>query len=750
LNPKGAALLGTIARSAGQLKVPLRARFVATIFTGSFLLFLVQPMIARMALPRLGGAPAVWNSAMLVYQALLLAGYAYAHWLGRFRSRLQPAIHLAALILASLTLPIGLVATSPPPDANPFLWVPWLLLISVGPLFFVISAQAPLLQRWFAASHGDDPYPLYAASNLGSFAGLLAYPLIAEPVLAVSQQRWLWTTGYAWLVIFVAWCALRFPDADDREPVANGLAVPAWRVLAKWTVLAAVPSGLILSTTLHITTDLVAMPLLWVLPLGAYLLSFTIAFATSRWAAEWIARSAPFLLLVTCVGVFVSAGWVALFFGAVSMVNLFMLSVALHSQLFESRPPPQQLSLFYLALAFGGAVGGAFCALIAPLIFNWTYEHLLLLVAAAYLMRSRSPFDRFFSLWNGDQIARRLTIAGLVAVAALAIVAEAPAAAHVNGIALASILTIAIFAIGNRALFAGSLASLLLVSGGWERVELSLTSGMVTRSFFGIYSIRPGPYHSRMLLHGTTLHGIQNLGSAQRERMPTTYYAPASGVGLAMKDAPALFGPKARIALVGLGTGTLSCYARPGQHWTFYEIDPADVRIASDPRRFTFLSRCDPDARIEIGDARLLIERERPSSADLLVLDAFSSDSVPMHLLTRDAFAAYRRLLNPRGLLLIHISNRFLDLRPVVAAAAVQGGWIAALRRYQPDPAARARNEGASTWIALSQSPQSLVRLIQDSREPWLPLVPRHGFAPWTDDHASILPLISLSGPDSR
>lgn len=745
--------LGTIAQGAGRFSVPVRARFVATIFTGSFLLFLVQPMIARMALPRLGGAPAVWNSAMLVYQALLLAGYAYAHWLGRFRPRVQAAIHVGALLLASLTLPIGLVASSPPPDANPFLWVPWLLLASIGPLFFVISAQAPLLQRWFAVSDEGDPYPLYAASNLGSFAGLLSYPLLAEPLLGLSQQRWLWSIGFALLVILVASCGLRLPHSDIPKPAADARTAPPSPTVVKWIVLAAVPSGLILSTTLHITTDLVAMPLLWVLPLGAYLLSFTVAFAARRSAAKWIGRVAPFLLLLTCFGVFVSAGSLALFFGAISIVNLFTLSVVLHSELFETRPPPQHLSLFYLALAFGGAVGGLFCALLAPLIFNWTYEHLLLLIAAAYLMRSRSPFDHFASVWNGDQLARRLTIAGVLVLAVIAIVAELPLAARfsqANGIALAGVLAVAITAIGNRLLFAASVASLLILGGGWERIELSLAPGTVTRSFFGIYSVRPGPRQSRMLLHGTTLHGMQNLGSPERERMPTTYYAPASGVGLAMQHAPQLFGPNARIALVGLGTGTLACYARPGQDWTFYEIDPADVRIARDPRRFTFLSRCKPDAHIEIGDARLLIERERPSSADLLVLDAFSSDSIPMHLLTREAFADYRRLLSPGGLLLVHISNRFLDLRPVVAAAAEEGGWLAVLRSYQPDAPARARNEGASTWIALSQSPDALARLVRDGRQQWEPLLRRQGFTAWTDDHASILPLISLSGPDSR
>jgi SAM-dependent methyltransferase len=319
-----------------------------------------------------------------------------------------------------------------------------------------------------------------------------------------------------------------------------------------------------------------------------------------------------------------------------------------------------------------------------------------------------------------------------------------PPSDGVNRIASLAIVTIAIFAIGNRTLFACSVAALLIVAGGWERLELSAVPGKMTRSFFGIYSIRQGPDNSRLLAHGTTTHGIQNLGSAQRERMPTTYYVPLSGVGLAMDARSQLFGSRARIGIVGLGAGTLACYARPGEQWTFYEIDPAVVRIARDPRRFTFLSRCKPDARIEVGDARLLIDHEPAGSADLLVLDAFSSDAVPMHLLTREAFADYRRLLSPRGLLLVHISNRFLDLTPVVAAAASSGNWQARLRSYRPGPERAGLNEFGSDWIAMSPSRDTMDRLVWRGGDKWTPLSQRRGFAPWTDDYASVLPLIKI------
>ena len=730
----------------------VRARFVATIFTSSFLLFLVQPMIARMALPRLGGAPSVWNSAMLVYQLLLLAGYAYAHWLDRFRPRRQAIVHVGLLVLAGLTLPIGLMSSVPPPDANPFLWVPWLLLASIGPLFFVVSAQAPLLQRWFALEGEGDPYPLYAASNLGSFGGLIAYPLLAEPLLAVSQQRWLWSFGYVLLVPLVCWCCYRLPNArvSPRHQSEDAQAV-GWLQIGKWMLLAAVPSGLILSTTLHITTDIAAMPLLWVLPLGAYLLSFTVAFASERRVANSIVRLAPLLLLLACFGVFIHYSWLMLVFAGIAILNLFAVAVALHSRLFESRPPAQQLTLFYLAMAAGGALGGMFCALLAPLLFNWTYEHLLLLVAAAWLLPSRSPFERFVDLWDGSLLARKVSIGAILVVAMLAAAAivsvGAPSAERQVNVAVAlAIITIAIFAIGNQLLFAFSAAAILIIAGGWQMLQLSASEGRLTRSFFGIYAVRPGPNQSRALYHGTTLHGLQNLGSPQREQMETSYYAPHSGVGLAMQAVPGLFGANARIDLVGLGSGTLACYAQRGQAWTFFEIDPTVVRIARDPNRFTFLARCKPDARIRIGDARLLIERSAPESADLLVVDAFSSDSIPMHLLTREAFADYKRLLAPNGLLLVHISNRFFDLSPVIAAAADSGGWHGAVRKFLPGPKETARNEYVSKWVALSQSPSSLDRLIRGSGQRWDPLTPRPGFAPWTDDHASVLPLITLSG----
>jgi hypothetical protein len=719
-----------------------RARFVATIFAGSFLLFLVQPMVARMALPRLGGAPSVWNSAMLVYQALLLAGYAYAHGIGRLAPRTQAKLHLGAFAIAALTLPLALIAAFPAPSANPFLWVPGLLLVSIGPLFFVVSAQAPLMQRWSSLSGGGDPYPLYAASNFGSFAGLLCYPLVVEPLMPLAQQRLLWSAGYCLLALLVGWCALSLPA--DR-PVASAEADEAPTVgkaaLARWALLSAVPSGLILSTTLHLTTDIVAMPLLWVAPLGAYLLSFTVAFAVRRRVADTIRRAAPIVLLIAACGLFDQNRSLVFFYAAFAIINLFTVSVALHSQLFESRPAPARLTLFYLTMSAGGALGGLFCAVIAPLIFNWTYEHLLLLLGAAYLLTARNPFEFIEARWSEKATPRRSTIVLGTVLLAIAVLSNSVLSLRGSLPVLYAIIGAGLFAIGNRQLFTIALAALMLFTGAWQQLELSLKPGHMTRSFFGVYAVKTEG-SMRSLIHGTTVHGMQNLGSPARERMVISYYGPGSGVGEAMTAAPALYGEHARIGVVGLGSGTLSCYARPGQSWTFYEIDPAIERIATDPSRFTFLSRCLPGRRIAIGDARLTLERAPVAGTDLLVVDAFSSDSIPMHLLTREAFAAYGRNLPPNGLLMVHITNRYLNLEPVIAAAAASGGWRAALRDYRPSASAIRDNEAHSIWIALSRDPATITKVTAQGDQKWRRLQSRAGFTGWTDDYASLLPLI--------
>lgn len=736
--------------------------FVAAILAGSFLLFLVQPMVARMALPQLGGAPAVWNSAMLVYQALLLGGYAYAHWLGRVPPRMQATIHLAVLLGAALWLPIGVIAMELPGDAEPALWVPWLLVASIGPLFFAISAQAPLLQRWYSiASHGRDPYALYAASNIGSFGGLLAYPLIVEPNLALKGQSWLWTAGYVLVLLLVAGCAARLPrKADDEPHVAHHSPAPSSRRVLHWIALALVPSGLMLATTTFLTTDIVAVPMLWVLPLGLYLLSFSVAFRDDAVLPEILTKFAPVIILMFGATLIAGHQKLAYLNAIIGLLLLFTVAVTLHARMYALRPAPDRLTGFYLAMSVGGALGGVFAGLIAPLVFDWTYEYPLLVFAAGALCPQIFLVPAIGALWQRNTGLKTLILAiAVVGFVWLGIANPGGLLGEMHEqIAFVLVAMLGLLAIGRRPAFLAALAGGLVLFGGYAAVQLSLSDAR-TRSYFGVYTVTDYP-DERQLAHGTTLHGVQLKGALSKE--PTTYYVPGSGVGQAMQALPDLYGPAARVGVVGLGTGTLACYARPGQSWRFFEIDPAIVQLARDSGKFSFLRQCAPQTRISIGDARVRLTESPSASLDLLALDAFSSDTVPMHLLTREAFATYGRVLAPNGLLLVHISNRFMALAPVVSAAARDGGWKGVRLSYEPEAhfvampglngGTRVEQiehdaESASEWIALSHDEATLRRLAARGGG-WRALGAWPAFTPWTDDYASVIPVLRLLHPE--
>lgn len=731
-----------------------RALFLITILTGSFLLFLVQPMIARMALPRLGGAPAVWNSAMLVYQALLLAGYAYAHRLTQATSRQQAIIHIALFGVALMWLPIGLANLQPPADGSPIFWVPWLLIASIGPLFFMVASQAPLMQRWYALSGNQgEPYALYAASNIGSFGGLIAYPLLVEPFTTLNSQKWIWSSIYVALLVLVCICALqvwRSGDAGKVEPEHVGARESiAWTRRLYWIILAAVPSGLMLSTTSHLTTDLMAMPLIWVIPLGIYLLSFSVAFADNQKPAYWISRLAPIVLVVSGAFVFVVWGKAAISGLVASLSLLFFVSVALHNEMYRTRPAPSELTSFYLMMSLGGVIGGFFCAIVAPLLFDWTWEHPILILLAAALLPA-VPLLRVDE--NDKRIPVVMTIIGLVALG-LGIFGGItdPVEPSFLNIVLASVIVMLGLAVaGFRLPFLLAMAGLLTINGGYHSFQQTL-DGVRMRSYFGTYTVNSTDSgRVRWLNHGTTMHGMQLLDDPTR---PISYYPETSGVGIALQKAPALFGPNATVGIVGLGTGTLGCYKKPGQNWTFFEIDPLVIEIARERKIFSFLEKCAPGVKITLGDARLTLADVPKGSFDILALDAFSSDSIPLHLLTKEAFATYRRTLKPDGLLLVHISNRYIDLNPVIAAEAKANGWFAALRHDSPTQDMINRGNRASQWIALSPDPAKLAQLTgpvdrvksryYDSDQ-WLHLDPPGNVEPWTDDYASVLPHLSL------
>ncbi len=728
-----------------------RALFVLTILTGSFLLFLVQPLVARLALPRLGGAPNVWNSAMLVYQALLLAGYFYAHRLSKLPLKRQGQIHLALLALAGLTLPITLADLPPPTAGMEILWVPALLALTIGPVFFLVSAQAPLMQRWYAAHPASSaPWALYAASNLGSFGGLIAYPLVAEPLLSASEQSIGWSLGYGLLIVLVglcAWSRSQTPDMAVSQAEDGSVAAVGWRKIALWLVLAAVPSGLMLSTTTHLTTDLFAMPLLWVIPLGLYLLSFSVAFADNRMLARVFTQVAPLFVLIA--GGFAAASSHAATLAPVigSVFLLFVVCVALHSRLYDARPDASQLTLFYLVMSAGGALGGLFTALLAPLLFDWVWEHPLLVLAAALLLPTSTLFDWRKLKGVEPQLAR--IAAAVVLGVALAMCWFIYQATSTEGEMGNSkyLLTLGVGLFGSliaswRWMLAVLLVALMYAQGGWDTVDAS-REGLRTRSYFGVYTVREFPVQQmRTLAHGTTLHGKQSL-DPKLSRLPLTYYGPGSGAGIAFANADRLFGPKARLGVVGLGTGTLACYRRPGQSMRFFEIDP-DVLELSRNGTFTYIRDCAPDSEVVLGDARLELARMPKGGMDLLAVDAFSSDAIPLHLMTDEAMGVYLDSISPTGMLLVHISNRYIDLEPVLAAITAKRGLSAALR---DDPASADVGNyfTSSTWVAIARDQSRIddLRKVDPSRA-WRPLGAPAKRA-WTDDHASILPQVRWS-----
>ena len=720
-----------------------RPLFVATILAGSFLLFLVQPMVARMALPRLGGAPNVWNSAMVVYQVLLLAGYGYAHALSRLSLRRQAVVHLALLALGALTLPIALADLAPPSPGWEVLWVPLLLLATIGPVFFVMSAQAPLMQRWYAADpNAGEPWALYAASNLGSFAGLIAYPLLAEPLLSIRAQSVAWSLGYGVLFLFVAlsawsrWQAPALARTQAEEPAET---IGARRILT-WLSLSAVPSGLLLSTTTHLTTDVFAMPLLWVIPLGLYLLSFVVAFSDRRGLAQAVTLVAPALMLFAGGYAMISATAGTMTVAVGTLALLFVVAVALHGRMYDSRPGASQLTLFYWVMSAGGALGGVFTALVAPQVFDWVWEHPTLILAAAALLPLPERLD-WTRLGGLDPAMSRIAL-GVLIVAAVFFSGQLLALVNDRDHALVQLFlvllltTIGLLLLPWRWTYVGLLLMMMVAQGGLSTIQQTL-AGYRTRSYFGIYTVYDNQVEkTRLLVHGTTLHGKQSLEPGRRLE-PTTYYGDTSGIGLALDQAPAMFGPHARVGVVGLGTGTLACRHKPGQSWTFFEIDPAVVRFSRDGT-FSFLKTCAPDARIVVGDARLELARARPGSFDVLAIDAFSSDAIPLHLMTDEAVAVYERALSPQGLLMIHVSNNYIELEPVLAAIAARHRLHALVRLDAPSGELTV----ASSWVALTRDPTKLATLKAGSRKlEWRAIESAQGDA-WTDDHASVLPYI--------
>ena len=677
--------------------------FGSSLFLSALLLFSVQPIFAKMVLPRLGGTPAVWSIAMVFFQATLLAGYLYAHGLVRFVPlRTAFLVHLLVMTIGLIWLPFGIwPGFERPPEYGQPLWLLSLFALSIGFPFLAVSANAPILQAWFARTghvHSADPYFLYGASNLGSFMALICYPVIIEPTLPITAQSGVWSWGYGFLIIAIIGCGVVAvqrrgsisSNVDRAETVTTEQ--PTNRRRLTWIVLALIPSGLLVAVTAHLSTNIAAAPFLWVVPLALFLLTFVITFQRKP--------VIPHRLMLTCLPFIVVAALALPMLSfdigvladiALHLAAFFVAAMVCHGELVRRRPNAAHLTEFYLFMSLGGVIGGAFTSLLSPVIFSTVLEYPILLAAA--LMVPQETRDILFR---------------------------------------------------NRKL-AASAAAMVPIAGG---LIWLLGSELETRkrSFFGVITIDHSPDGKfRRFSHGTTIHGAERISDVALTRAedprphPLTYYASdgpmAEAIGLQR-------GAESRpldVGIVGLGVGSLACFSEPGDNWTFFEIDPLVVDFARDDKWFNYISRCSPEGRIIVGDARLTIQDEAEGAFDVLVIDAFSSDAVPVHLLTREAITAYFSRIKTDGILVMHLSNQYMDLSRIVSALVESDGWAALNRVHLRPDEEKAEYKFPSEVMVLSRRESNLEGW--KSRGWEIPPDP-DGVAPWTDDYSNILSAI--------
>ena len=720
------------------------AAFACTLFVSAFLLFLVQPMIGKMILPLLGGTPAVWNTCMLFFQAVLLAGYGYAHLLTtRFGIKYQKRLHALALLVPLVSLPIA-VSTAPPANANPVVWLLAQLTICAGVPFFVVSASSPLLQRWFAqVGHPDsrDPYFLYAASNVGSLLALLAYPLLLQPILTITDQSLLWMGGYLLLAVLILICAMRVPAMASPLPRSETTAEVAVAKPLKrlhWVFSAFVPSSLMLGVTAHITTNLAPVPLLWVMPLALYLLTMSIAFARRTVIpGEWVNRLLPYCVIPLTLLIFLELRgmvWISI---PVHLVAFFVAAMVCHNSLAESRPAAANLTEFYWWMSVGGMLGGVFNALIAPVLFTSVVEYPLAIVLSCLLMRPTKHPTRGESR-TGIDVAAPALLALVMGGAVFGVARIGLADTPLLRVLMFAVPTMVCFAFKDRplrfALGLGVLMAAVAAHAGYHRGNL-LFAG---RNFFGVKSVLLEPDgKTRRLIHGSTNHGLQRVDSPN-ELVPYAYYHPTGPIGDVFES---YRGSEllARVAIIGLGTGSIATYAEPGQHFTFFEIDPEIADVAQNRDFFRFLSACRGTYDIRLGDGRQVMA-ESPDRYGIIIVDAFSSDAIPTHLLTVEAIQLYLDRLEEGGLLVFHVSNRYLRLRPLLEGLAERTGLRGVFRDdLVIDDRLAAEGKSPSQYIILARKHNDFARIAQSPN--WSALGVSEDRVVWTDQRSSLLPL---------
>jgi hypothetical protein len=723
-------------------RAALPGLFAGAVFMSAALVFLVEPMMGKLILPRLGGSPAVWNTSLAFFQAALLVGYAYAHGLQRWVRpvKAQAAVHVAVLAAAALTLPLRLSSLmgDPPPTGAPALWLTGLLALSVGAPFAALSATAPLLQAWWARTRdgeaAGDPYVLYAASNLGSLLALVAYPAVVEPLLTLSAQRLSWTAGYGLFVVLAGALALHVARAG-RDAPAQAAAAPArstsWRERATWMALAAMPSSLMLGVTSHITTDVASAPFLWAAPLGLYLLTFVIAFQARPLIhrERGLLWQAPAACACAVLLPFPGGSWPLQL--SVHLAAFFLTALVCHQALAARRPEPARLTEFYLLMSLGGVIGGGFNAFLAPVVFNevWEYPVVLALAGLARPWGRGRPRP-----WEWAVFA-----VGLAAAGGAFVFARMPAPGGALAFAGLGIALSAAFALRDRGpMFAALLGSALLAGLSGANFLDVVT---VKRSFFGVHKVTnltdPAMRPVRLLFNGTTVHGAQ-LRAPFDVCRPLTYYSPYTPIGQVFGALTAPGAKPVRIAAVGLGAGAVAAFTRPGDAIRFFEIDPAVVALSRDSGDFTYLTGCAKGTvDYRLGDARLTLAREPDGAFDLLLVDAFSSDSVPTHLLTVEAMRGYLAKLAPGGVVVLHLTNRNLELVGPAAAVARAAGAASLQQLFVPTVEMGPSPEVTPSRVMLvARSQADLARFRADPR--WKPTEP--GAArPWSDDYTNIL-----------
>lgn len=738
-----------------QRPAALTLLFALTLFSSAALMFILQPMFGKILLPLLGGSPSVWNTCMVFYQTLLFLGYLYAHFLaGHCKAQRQVLVHAVLLLVSFIALPLALPENAVPPTmSNPTGWLLWMLFLAVGLPLFVVSSTAPLLQKWFAGlghEHSKDPYFLYTASNAGSLIALLSYPFILEPQIGLSQQTHFWSVGYVLLALLVLSCAALLWRTDTTMAAQPSLDIPIATVpndglqrlhpvyLLRWLALAFVPSSLLLGLTNFISTDIASVPLLWIVPLTLYLLTFILAF--SKWGTPlhtWMLSLQPLVLLPLIAFSFINPAvlpyWVNL---ALHSLAFFLSAMVCHGELAKARPPTEHLTLYYLTLSFAGMLGGMFNTFVAPFLFNAVYEYPIMIAAALLLrpgLNEAKPLNAK-TLLTQAAIPSALLIGGLslyVAVDAL------PEYLDTVGVGL-------ILCAGLTYSFRASPLTLGLFTG----ILLFFTIGLhgllsnvlyQQRTFFGVHSVRAEvmpneqaeTYHA--LYHGTTKHGAERLSAAQQLE-PLLYYSRSGPMGQLFSEFDA-DNNAWTIGVVGLGVGALVCYSKPQQAWTLYEIDPTVIAIARNPKYFRYLEHCGQRLQMRVGDARLSLQSAQ--HFDLLILDAFSSDVVPTHLLTQQALTLYLSKLKPNGILALHITNRHLSLKKVLADHVQKMHWAGLIQEYKA-----AENLPLVTdadWVVIAQRPATLAKLKNSRLGHWqeLPLI--FEMKSWTDDFTNIL-----------